>query len=276
MKRLAFATFCVMALAPGRTSAQWIEAPGRGWVDVRVAHHDTRRAFGPGGEPERFFAGGRAVTTSLHLTSAVGLVCGMDVWLQLPAHRLVYADAGGRRERVGLGDPRLYLRFGPALFGLEPVPVALRAGVKLPVGDFPVDAEVIPLGEGQRDWEALVELGHAFRDRPLYVMGWVGYRWREANEELAWDPGAEPFAFAAAGGSHRRFVWKLAAEGWLGRPPTIQGIRLPSARRQFLQALPSLGWRTSVGVVELGGRLPLAGRNLPAGPALVLGYFARW
>ena len=276
MMRAVLALVVMGAFAPGRTSAQWIEAPGRGWGHVSLSHHDTRRTFGPEGEPERFFADGHAVTTSLHLTSAVGLFRGADAWLQLPAHRLVYTDAGGRRERLGLGDPRLYLRFGPSLLGLKPVPVALRFGVKLPVGDFPVDAEIIPLGEGQRDWEAMVELGYAFQDRPLYVMGWAGYRWREADRERATDPGAERLAFAAVGGRYRRLVWKLAGDGWLGRPALIQGVRVPSARRAFLQLLPSLGWETSVGVVELGGRVPLAGRNLPAGPALVLGYFARW
>ena len=266
----------VLVLAPGRTSAQWVEAPGSGWVHVSVSHHDTRRLFGPDGRPERIFADGHAVTTSLHATAALGLVRGADAWLQLPAHRLVFTNAGGRRERLGLGDPRLYLRFGPSLFGLRAVPVALRLGVKLPAGDFPVDAEVIPLGEGQRDWELLLELGHAFHQRPFYVMGWAGYRWREANTELAWHPGDERFAFVAVGGRYRRFVWKLAAEGWLGRPSIIQGVRVTSARRAFLQLLPSLGWQTALGLVELSGRLPLAGRNLPAGPALGLGYFVRW
>ena len=263
-------------LAPGQTSAQWIEAPWSGWVHFSVSHHDTHRLFGPDGQLQRIFADGHAVTTSLHATAALGLVRGADAWLQLPAHRLVFTDAGGRRERLGLGDPRLYLRFGPSLFGVRPVPVALRFGVKLPVGDFPVDAEVIPLGEGQRDWEWLIELGHAFREKPLYVMGWAGYRWREANTQLAWHPGDERIAFIAAGGRYRRLVWKLAAEGWLGRPPRIQGVRVASARREIVQALPSLGWQAGRGVIELSGRLPLAGRNLPAGPALGLGYFVRW
>ena len=47
---------------------------------------------------------------------------------------------------------------------------------------------------------------------------------------------------SAIGGRYRRPVWKLAAEGWLGRPPRIQGVRVTSARREIVQLLPSLGW----------------------------------
>ena len=139
-----------------------------------------------------------------------------------------------------------------------------------------MDAEIIPLGEGQRDWEAMLELGASFHPLPLYVMGWIGYRWREANEEIDWKPGDERFAFAAAGGQVRFLSWKLAVEGWSGRAPRIQGITVVSARREVLQFLPSIGTQVGPGTLELGARVPAAGRNLPAGPAFFVGYFTRW
>ncbi len=268
----------LMGVLATPTRGQWIEAPGAGWVQADLYHHDTRRTFGTDGDPERIFADGHAVTTSLYLSAAVGVVRGVDVWAQLPLHRLVFDNAAGRRLRAGVGDPRLYLRAGPSLLGWRsPVPVALRAGVKLPGGDFPVDAEVIPLGEGQRDWELLLEVGHAFGKRSLYAMGWLGYRWREANRAAARAPGDERFAFAAAGGRLADgFTWKLAVEGWSSRTPRLQGVAVPSARRAMLHAAPRLGWRLGPGVLEAGVRLPLAGRNLPAGPAFSLGYFFDW
>lgn len=254
---------------------QWIEAPGSGWVQADLYHQDTRRLFGSEGDTQPIFADGHAVTTSLYVTAAAGLVVGLDAWAQLPFHRLVFEDAAARRERAGIGDPRFFLRAGPSLVGVQsPVPVALRVGVKLPGGDFPVDAEVIPLGEGQRDWELLLEIGHAFGRRPLYAGGWVGYRWRETNEETARDPGDERFAYAAIGGRLvRDFTWKLAVEGWASQTPEIQGIPVSSARREMLQVLPRLGWTVGPGVLEVGGRLPLLGRNLPAGPSFSAGYF---
>ncbi len=64
-------------------------------------------------------------------------------------------------------------------------------------------------------------------------------------------------------------------EGWSGASPIIQGIVIASARQSILQLLPTTGWRVGPGALEAGLRVPLAGRNLPAGPALSLGYFLR-
>lgn len=269
------------AAALGRAApapAQWTEAPGAGWAQLSVYHHRTDREFGPDGTVRRFFADGRAVTTSVFLTAAVGLVEGADAWVQAPVHRLRFDDAGGERVETGLGDIRLFLRAGPALLGARlPVALAVRAGVKLPGSEFPVDAEVIPLTEGQRDWELMLEIGHSFHPLPLYAMGWVGNRWRERNEEIARDPGDERFAFAAVGGDlPAAFTWKLAGEGLWGTAPRIEGLPVPSASRRLLQLFPTLGRKAGPGILEVGGRLPLSGRNLPAGPALVLGYFVAW
>ncbi len=156
------------AAVPAR--GQWVEPPGRGWLHINVYHHATSRQFDADARRASIFAEGRAQTTSLLVSGAIGLFRGVDAWAQLPLHRLRYRDAGGARERVGPGDPRFYLRLSPTLAGLPAWPVAFRAGVKLPGGDFPVDAEIIPLGEGQRDWEAMIEVGHSFYPRPLYAM----------------------------------------------------------------------------------------------------------
>jgi hypothetical protein len=140
---------------------------------------------------------------------------------------------------------------------------------------------VIPLTEGQRDWEVLVELGHSFYPIPVYVMGWAGYRWRETNEAIARKPGDERLFYVAAGGTVGHFTWKMAVDGLLGRPPVRRlssglAIELERDTRRLVQLLPAVGWRVGPGAVELGTRIPVAGRNLPAGPALTLGYFITW
>lgn len=225
-----------------------------------------------------FFADGHAITTSFFLTGAVGVVRGADVWVQVPVHRLSFDDAGGERDETGLGDVRLFLRLGPKLLRARlPVAVAVRGGVKLPGADFPVDAEVIPLTEGQRDWELMLEVGHSFHPFPLYVMGWFGNRWREENEEVVRDPGDERFAFAAAGGDlPAGFTWKFAWEGLWGLAPRIERLTVPTAKRRLQQLFPSVGRRLGPGILEVGGRIPVSGRNLPAGPALMGGYFLSW
>lgn len=256
--------------------AQWIEKPWTGWIHAAVYRHDTSTVFDENASRDRIFNEGHAETTSLFVTAVGGLFRGVDAWIQLPIHHLIFEDNVDRRRRTGIGDPRIFLRAGPELFGLRAVPLAVRAGVKLVGGDFPVDAEIIPLGEGQRDWEVMLEAGASFHPLPVYMMGWIGYRWREINDEAAWKPGDEAFAYMAAGGTLKRLQWKLALEGWRGESPVIQGFSIPPARREMLQIFPTAGWPIGPGAVELGLRVPLAGRNLPSGPAIVLGYFRRW
>jgi len=269
-------------LGPSVGWAQWIEAPGRGWVEVAVYHHDTRERFDPTRSLEPLFnADARAITTSLYLTAVAGVVQGADVWVQAPYNRLEFNDVAADRKSTGIGDPRIHLRLGPELFGVRaPVPVAVRGGVKLPLGEFTRDAEIIPLSEGQTDWEVMLEAGHSFYPAPFYVMGWAGYRWRTFNDEINRKPGDERFAYAAVGGSLRSFEWKLAAEGLWGLAPRRReaGVEfvLEQDKRELFQILPSIGYRLGPGVLSLGGRFPLAGRNLPAGAAVFVGYFMRF
>lgn len=266
----------VAAIAVPSARSQWIEKPANGWIHTAIYRHETSTIFDETGSREKIFNNGHAETTSLFVTAAGGLFRGVDAWVQLPLHHLIFDDNLDRRRRTGVGDPRIFLRVGPELFGFRPVPVAVRAGVKLVGGDFPVDAEIIPLGEGQRDWEVMLEAGASLDPTPAYVMGWIGYRWRETNDGAAWKPGDEAFAYLAAGGTMLRIQWKVALEGWRGESPRIQGILIPSARREMLHVFPTVGWPIGPGAVELGLRVPLAGRNLPTGPAFVIGYFTRW
>ena len=263
--------------------AQWIEKPGRGWVQVSLYHHDTRTRFDPSRSLEPLFnEGGRSITTSFFLTAVAGLVRGADVWVQVPFNRLAFNDIADDRLSTGIGDPKVHLRIGPSLFGVRsPVPVAVRGGVKLPLGEFTRDAEIVPLSEGQTDWEVMVELGHSFYPVPLYVMAWAGYRWRAFNNEIDRKPGDERFAFAAVGGQLQSIEWKLAVEGLSGLAPRRRLASGPELvlvldKRELFQLLPSVGHRLGPGVFEIGGRFPIAGRNLPAGPAVFVGYFVRW
>lgn len=252
------------------------ERPGSGWAQVAVFHHDTRETFGPQGSLRAFLTDGRAVTSSVYMTGAVGIFPGLDAMVQLPVHRLSFEDAVGKREKTGFGDPRLYVRLSPELFGVDGIPLALRGGIKLPGSDFPVDAEILPLTEGQRDWELMLESGHSFAAIPLYVRGWVGYRWREENREIRRLPGDERFGYVAVGGPLRRLGWELAVEGLSGLTPTQQGLAIRNSRRELVQVYPSLSTGLGPGEVQLGGRFPVDGRNYPGGPAVSLGYSFRW
>lgn len=273
---LALPTLMFLLCSPAPGPGQWLSPPGEGWAEATFFFHDTDREYDLDGTERPIFADGRAITRSLFLTGTVGILEGLDAWVQVPFHSLRFDDAGGTRVSRGLGDPRAFLRAGPALVGLPSWPLALRGGVKVDGGDFDVDAEIIPLGEGQRDWELLVELGHSFHPRPFWAMGWIGYRWRRPNVEAARTPGDEVFWLGTVGGMLGPVGWEASLEGLSGSAWMIEGIRVPSARRSITQVLLEVNHAVGPGWAKVGGRLPLRGRNLPSGSALMLGYFVRW
>jgi len=272
----------VVSLSVPPSQAQWIEAPGTGWVKVQVAHQDTRERFDENGTVESYFnEDARSITTTVRLSAAVGLLRGVDAWVDVPYHRLAFNDVTRDRLTTGIADPRLFLRVGPSLVGRDelPVAVALRGGVKFPVGDFQISAEQISLSQGQRDWELILEVGKSLHPWPVYLVGWAGYRWRETNTEIERKPGDERLLYVAAGGTVDRLRWKLALDGQFGNPPVRRdfgGIELERDRRTLVQLTPTLGWSMGPGAVEASVRVPLHGRNLPAGPVFTLGYFLSW
>lgn len=269
-------TLLIMTTVPASAGAQWIERPGTGWVDISASHLDTRDQFWLDGSRRRIGNNGHAVTSSVFITSALGVLHGVDLWVHLPFHWLQFDDFTGDRLRTGVGDPLLHLRVGPEVLGLPAFPVAIRGGVKWPAGDLEVDAEVIPLGDGQWDGELLLEVGRSFYPRSIWAMAWGGYRWRGPNEVTARHPGDERFWYAAAGGELRDVGWKGALEGLRGDPWVLHGIPIPSARRELTQLLLTLDHAVGPGRAGVGIRHPFQGRNLPVGTSLTLHYFLRW
>lgn len=248
---------------------------GAGWGQVSIYQQRSHEFFGPDGARRSFLAASEFLTRSLFLTGAIGVVEGLELWAQAPVHRLSVESAGGGSESTGLGDIRFAARVGPELFRWA-VPLAVRIGVKLPGSEFPVDATVLPLTEGQRDVELSLESGYELGDLPLYLVGWAGYRLRARNEDAAREPGDELFAHLATGGTLGLLAWEVGAEGLWGAAPRAQGLELPGDKRRLLQLLPTLGIRVPGGRLELSAQLPVAGRNLPTGPGLSLGYRATW
>jgi hypothetical protein len=215
------------------------------------------------------------LTRSVFFSGAVGVFQGLELWAQVPLHRLTVESAGGNSKSTGVGDIRLAARIGPEIVGLD-FPLAVRLGAKFPGSDFPVDATVLPLTEGQRDWEISLESAHRPLQRPIYIMGWVGYRWREENVEAARDPGDEAFAHLAFGGTQGKLSWELAGDGLWGRAPLAQGFTLDGNARRLIQISPTVGWGVGPGRLEATAQVPLWGKNLPVGTGISVGYRLTW
>ena len=244
---------------------------GQGWVQVSLYHSRSTEFYDVTGVSRPFLAGGEARTSSAFVTGAIGVIDGLDVLVQLPVHRLVFDDVTGRRQRVGIGDPRFTARIGTALVGRPEIPVSVRASVKLPGSEFPVDPNLIPLSEGQTDIEIAAETGHALAGSALHVMGWLGYRWRFEDDRRGRKPGNERFARLGLGGGVRAMRWELALEALSGLPLEQQGLSLETARRRLVQVAPTVGWNVGAAQLEVSGRLNLSGRNLPSGSSFLAG-----
>ncbi|UCD25450.1 MAG: hypothetical protein JSW51_05915 [Gemmatimonadota bacterium] len=253
-------------------------APGTGWIQASALGQSSSTFFDANGDRRPYLAGGRVRTRSVYFTGSVGVIRGIDMWLQVPVHQLNIADETGERERVGIGDPRFSVRIGPGLVGVNTTAVAVRLGVKLPGTEFPVDPRIIPLSEGQRDWEVSLEAGRGVPGIGTYsyMMGWVGYRWRERNDKIGYKPGDEVFGHLAVGSRWRSFNFELATELMLGRSAEQFGLALSTAQRRLVQLQPTVGYNLGAGTFELAVLIPVAGKNLPTGVATSLGYRLAW
>ena len=253
-------------------------APGSGWIQASVMGQSSATFFDPNGDRRPYLADGRVRTRSVYFTGSIGVLRGVDVWFQLPVHNLSFIDQTGERGRVGIGDPRLSVRIGPELVGFGTTAFALRAGVKLPGTEFPVDRRIIPLSEGQRDWEVSLEAGQGFGSFGTYsyVVGWVGYRWRERNDAIDYKPGDEVFGHLALGTRWRSFQVEIATELMAGRAAEEFGLKLSTAQRRLVQLQPTIGYGVGPGTLEFTALIPVAGKNLPTGVGTSVGYRFIW
>lgn len=248
---------------------------GAAWAQLSLYQQRSADFFGPAGERRDFLADSEFLTRSVFVTAAAGVVDGIEVWAQAPLHRLTVESASGGSETVGLGDVRLAARLGPELLPWD-LPLALRAGVKIPGSDFPVDATVLPLTEGQVDAEISLESAHRFDRLPLYLVGWAGYRIRGENQDAGREPGDEAFAHFGVGGQLGAVAWEVASDWMWGAAPLAQGVELTSETRRLVQLVPTLGVPIARGDLEVASQIPVAGRNLPAGVGVSIGYRLAW
>ena len=251
-------------------------APGGGWAQISLYRQRSVSGFNRNGDRQDFLAQSEFLTRSVFLTASVGVVEGLDVWAQMPIHNLDVVSDGGNSASSGAGDVRFAARVSSEMFGFES-PVGLRFSAKVPTSTFPVDATVLPLTEGQRDFEVALESGRAFDFLPIYMVGWVGYRWRGKNERTSYVPGGERFGHLAVGGSVDALTWEIGADGLWGGAPEVNGLRLADAEaRRFFQIVPTVGYGVGPGTVEVSVQIPLAGRNLPTGAGIGVGYRTTW
>lgn len=249
---------------------------GEGWVQLSTSFSSATESFNPFGTREDFIGGTTYDTRSAYLTASYGVTRGLEIWGQVPVHRLrTEGGNGGVSQSTGFGDIRTALRVSPALVGME-APVALRVGYKEPGSSFPIDATELPLTEGQRDVEVSLESGWSPDESQLFVSGWAGYRWRAENTKNEHKPGNEVFAHVAVGGTLGVLGWQVGVDGLWGGTPVDQGLELSSQDRQLIQIVPTIASFVGPGNLELSVPIPVTGQNLPASYGASIGYRIGW
>jgi len=275
---MVVAVLSALAVTPGSLEAQWPVGQGAFWAKLSFFSHQTTQEFRSNGDKRDYLADdAESRSRAVFFDALVGATDRLDVWVQVPYFDLSFDDVSSARNSTGVGDIRVSARYNLLRLRGGSIPVSARLTAKVPVADLTVDAEVIPVGEGQWDYEAWLESGISLWPLPLYSVAWVGYRWRTLNDETTREPGDEFTFLAEFGGTELLggLGAKAVVDGIFGRAGTIQGIQLgPDDRRRILYVAPTLlyGFTPST-MLEVGVRIPIMGRNFPAGAPFQIGVF---
>ncbi len=257
-------------------AAQWTRGePGGLWVKTAAFWQKTDERFDESSRRQEWFGSGESDARALFTDVIVGVHKRVDIWLQIPFFDLRFDNAADSLRTVGFGDIRAWVRWNVVSLGNGSTPISLRVGAKAPIGSSPLDAQIIPVGDGQWDFETFAEIGHSFWPIPAYAEVWFGYRFRAEDTEKKKDPGGEWVFLTEAGVNPTpRTLVKVTLDGFVGRNWVVENVETATKRRIVTLQLGG-GFEIKKPVwTELGVRLPLSGRNFPAGPQYVIGLSA--
>lgn len=257
--------------------AQWPAGRGSYWAKVSHFRHTTTEGFRSNGDKRPFLASNAESSSSaVFLDALVGVTNRLDLWAQVPYFDLSFNDDVDDRRSRGVGDIRVSARYNLFQLRQGSLPVSVRFTTKVPVVDFPIDSEIIPVGEGQWDYEAWLEAGLSLYPLPAYTVFWVGHRWRALNRKTTRDPGDEISVLAELGFTSLvgGLGAKVIADGIFGGTGSIQGVSVTQDEREILYVAPTLTYQFTPSILlETAARIPLRGKNFPAGNQLMIALF---
>ena len=285
-----YGCFALCALCVGdATAGAWTLPQGAVWTKLSYFTQQTdewysaHRQWVAGevvspGARTRYAFEGQYDSHAAFLEFMYGVRDRLDLGVQVPYFAQRYADQTRDRplSSTGIGDVR-----GSVKLRLVQRPLVLSAlgAVKVPTGEYRNVDGLIPVGEGQWDFDLGLSAGRSLWPRAIYINADLGYRFRRANAAVDRDPGDEWFCSAEVGGrlsSRLRMMGKFemlrggpAREfGGLANRSQIKRIRYASAVVYF-----DMDQRTAL---EVGARISLGGRNYPAGTQWIAALTRDW
>jgi hypothetical protein len=271
----AIAFFLFASSSATAWAGAWTQPKGKTWFRAGTMFQSTNERYFIDGSRIPYFFEGHNRTVGLFFDFEHGVTERLEVNAHLPFFGIAFNDLADDRQSHGIGDVRAGARYN-VLQG--PLVATIGGRIKFPTGEFVNDAEIIPVGEGQYDFEVRGELARSFWPRPAYVTGLIGYKFRTKNEKNGIDYGDEIF-WSVEGGYHvtSRIMLKAVFWGLYGLETTAFDLPLPSLTRQIaylepgilLELAPSRG-------IEVSVPFTLWGQNWPAGPVVSVGFYQRF
>ena len=223
--------------------------------------------------PYRF--GGEYDSKALFVEGFVGVTDWFDLGVQIPYFDQTFADdtRSDTPSASGWSDLRV---FSKTRLLQNPLHLTVKLGAKIPTGEFINEDGLIPVGEGQWDFDLVLQGGRSLWPLPAYVNADVGYRVRLRNKEIDRDPGDEWLVNAEIGAQSRAWLSLVLKCEMLrsGKGETF-GIRTASLIKRISYLAPTIGVRVHNEIwLEAAMRHTLGGRNFPAGQQWVVGLSA--
>jgi len=259
----------------------WTLHKGQLWAKVtgmkQTTHEEYIAVSGAGREPDLsrvFQAGERAPyrenghyqSHAIFLDIFYGITDQFNLGVQVPYYHQTFENRGFRPKTTasGFSDLRVFSKYNLIQ---NPFVGTLKLGVKIPTGKYQNHDGIIPVGEGQWDFDLVVQMGYTFWPHPIYTNIDLGYRLRLENKPIQRKPGNEWFYMVEIGytpPSPIQFILKL--HGIQGYPARVFQIELPSDVKRITYLSPTLIWRLHQNFqVETALQFSLRGRNYPAG-----------
>ena len=278
MRRALGCGALLLAITAPPAAAQWTQGGiGRVWVKTAVFTQQTGTRFNFEGRRDTTWGltNGQADSRAVFTDIIIGLHPKLDLWIQIPYLNLSFTSPAESLNSSGFGDVRGWIRWQVTTLNGGRTPISIRVGAKAPLGFSPLEAQRIPLGEGQWDLELFGEVGHSFWPVPAYAGIWLGYRARFADSQKLWDPGGKYVYLVESGVNPTSgTLLKVTLDGFVGRKWIVERIRVQTARKiTTLQVGAAVRAREPVWL-EGGIRIPLAGQEFPAGNQFVIGLSA--